>query len=806
MFKKRFIKKTMKRLVSLLLVLTVMIGLFVPFDLSVFAEEEAATGNSIYAMLYKYVNNQYELVIQNGNDVDPNKELVKSYSGFADTVNTQKESWIAPWKDERKGIKRVTIRDKIAPKSIDGWFYEMTQLKSSELLHLENLDTSSCEYMRYTFSKSGLEKLDLRSFDVSKVKSAYATFFVCSSLTDLNISNWTLSNVGSDGSGNMESFLQATGLETIDLSSLNLQRCLNLRSMLKGNTKLKNIIFGEVFTVGELTEQTNPQVSLYQMFEGCTALETLDLSSWNVYYCQDCTNMFLNCSALTDVNFDGGTWSSVSGNAIYPNAFEGCTSLVTLKPSFMTSYLFSPSIFKGCESLKELDLSSVGTDENIRPGFKYSDLSNKATIFEGCDELTIVTLSAGWPSKTGYAGTSIPVKGTWKKVAMAEIPQSDEVEVGTVLTNDELFGKFQEKYAGKWAAESTITFKGNGGSPNYQTIKGVKGDSISIDPDTLPVERNGYDFDGWYKTKDPQDGEEKLKTGDVIDAWNYYARWTPHHYTLKLNGNGGKDKNNNGEFVADASLDYNKFYELSNTAFSRDGYVLTSWNTRPNGTGDSYAPNDSVCMLTETQNGEVTLYAQWYKPDVIISFSSHGGTAVGDKTYTIGSGTTVTYGDLGESYRFPDENSENGYTFLGWFTGETGGSQITSSTPVTVSCTLHAHWAKNISATFNTNGGCFDNNPQKISTTKICKYNGKLGVLPEPEHDSASFMGWYTAVSGGDKITSNTVIKADTNYYAHWGFAPKFETFGGSYTSYPSDGYPMQETASYTISTLPSSS
>ena len=330
--------------------------------------------------------------------------------------------------------------------------------------------------MRYTFSKSGLEKLDLRSFDVSKVKSAYATFFVCSSLTDLNISNWTLSNVGSDGSGNMESFLQATGLETIDLSSLNLQRCLNLRSMLKGNTKLKNIIFGEVFTVGELTEQTNPQVSLYQMFEGCTALETLDLSSWYVSYCLDCTKMFLDCSDLTDGNFDGGTWSSVPGNAIYPNAFEGCTSLVTLKPSFMTSYLFSPSIFKGCESLKELDLSSVGTDENIRPGFKYSDLSNKANIFEGCDELTIVTLSAGWPSKTGYAGTSIPVKGTWKKVAMAEIPQSDEVEVGTVLTNDELFGKFQEKYAGKWAAESTITFKGNGGSPNYQTIKGVKGD------------------------------------------------------------------------------------------------------------------------------------------------------------------------------------------------------------------------------------------------------------------------------------------------------------------------------------------
>ena len=262
MFKNRYIEKTMKRFVSMLLVLTVMSGLLVPFDLPVFAAEEPATGDSIYAILYQYTSNQYELVFQNGNDYDPDKSFVKEYSGFADIIETQGNSWKAmEWVRDGNNakIKRVDFRDKIAPTSIDGWFYNMKLLKNSELLHLENLDTSSCQYMRYTFAGSGLEKLDLRSFDVSKVVSAYATFFTCTSLTELDISNWDMPMVGSDGSGNLESFLQATALETIDISSLDLKYSFNLRSMLKGNTNLKKVIFGDKFTVGELTNKVTIQ-------------------------------------------------------------------------------------------------------------------------------------------------------------------------------------------------------------------------------------------------------------------------------------------------------------------------------------------------------------------------------------------------------------------------------------------------------------------------------------------------------------------------------------------------------------------
>lgn len=98
MFKKRVITKTFKRFVSLLLVLTVTAGLFVTYDFSAFAEVEAATGNDIYAILYRITANGYELVFQRGNDPDPNKEFVKEYSEFADNfISKDLDSWQTDW-------------------------------------------------------------------------------------------------------------------------------------------------------------------------------------------------------------------------------------------------------------------------------------------------------------------------------------------------------------------------------------------------------------------------------------------------------------------------------------------------------------------------------------------------------------------------------------------------------------------------------------------------------------------------------------------------------------------------------------
>ena len=54
----------------------------------------------------------------------------------------------------------------------------------------------------------------------------------------------------------------------------------------------------------------------------------------------------------------------------------------------------------------------------------------------------------------------------------------------------------------------------------------------------------------------------------------------------------------------------------------------------------------------------------------------------------------------------------------------------------------------------------------------------KLSSLPTATHSgSYSFVGWYTAASGGTQITTAYTFSADTTVYAHWTYTGG----GGSY-------------------------
>lgn len=65
---------------------------------------------------------------------------------------------------------------------------------------------------------------------------------------------------------------------------------------------------------------------------------------------------------------------------------------------------------------------------------------------------------------------------------------------------------------------------------------------------------------------------------------------------------------------------------------------------------------------------------------------------------------------------------------------------------------------------FNANGG-------SCSTgSKSVKYSSTYGTLPTPTRNGYTFNGWYTAASGGTKITESTTVTATSNHtlYAHW--------------------------------------
>ncbi len=89
----------------------------------------------------------------------------------------------------------------------------------------------------------------------------------------------------------------------------------------------------------------------------------------------------------------------------------------------------------------------------------------------------------------------------------------------------------------------------------------------------------------------------------------------------------------------------------------------------------------SIIQLTEDQ------FSGYVKGVCAVSFDPNGGsTATGSKNVYCG----FTYGDLPTPTR-------TGYTFNGWYTSATGGTQVTAETKVTVAGrhTLYAHWTLN---------------------------------------------------------------------------------------------------------------
>lgn len=729
------------------------------------------------------------------------------------------------------------------------WMFQNTPLESIKLPST-SIGSNPSEYTGKVnidrfFSNTNLEEIEIdgltvdsRDFDLTH--GSYSPFRSCKKLKRVTIKNIDFSVLENMNFQTM--FADCTALESVTFENIKIESqngYLDFRNLFLDNTGIKSVTFRNV----ELSAKTRVYLSTF--FKNCTNLENVEFDSFKVNIEGDYAyfeSLFEGCESLTSVDLSSVEISTPSGRSRFNSLFSGCTSLETVnldgfkadRPSTffnmfgncssLISVDFSKAeinsntniilgkMFAGCSTLESVDFTNLKIPFNVGDTIadntfagctflrelKIPDCTsynNKGyNIFVDTENLSYIEINTNWKHTQ-----SLPEIGTWTKVGDIANPPSNAVMLGTKKSNTDLFQRFDKSYAGNWLAESTITLRGNGGSPKFQTVNGTKGGVVDFNPDDYTAEREGYDFAGWFPTKDVQDGEQKLRTGDTAEQWSYYAHWNPHRYKLILNGGDGgttvKDGSTVTEFIADDNLAFNQFFELSNTMFTKDGYILSSWNTRANGDGTRYSANDSVTQLTVMDGGVVTLFAQWHKPDVVISFDPNyeNAPSVNNREYTLVAGETTLYGDLAEIER-------SGFTFMGWYTEAEGGDKVTSDSEVTESRTLYAHWMVNPRITFNANGGTFDG---RESIIKVYKYDYTLGVLPTPEYGAQTFEGWFTAASGGTMVTSNTKATGDAEYYAHWGYQPKFETNGGKFTEYPDEGYPIQQSASYIITELP---
>lgn len=212
---------------------------------------------------------------------------------------------------------------------------------------------------------------------------------------------------------------------------------------------------------------------------------------------------------------------------------------------------------------------------------------------------------------------------------------------------------------------------------------------------------------------------------------------------------------------------------LTANGYTRIGYVFTGWNTKPDGSGTTYADKEEIYNLssadwnnknestwTETDNGTITLYAQWRKSESTLVIDANGGKYGGLDKQSITQLYLKNYVLQADFIQAPE-----GYQV----SFETNGG----STVETILGTKHfVEWMREqpFKGWLDDNKYIFTAPDGNVDTVKAA-YQSDPITLPFTTKDGWSFGGWYydsdfslPAGGAGDQI----IPSKDMTLYAQW--------------------------------------
>lgn len=325
-------------------------------------------------------------------------------------------------------------------------------------------------------------------------------------------------------------------------------------------------------------------------------------------------------------------------------------------------------------------------------------------------------------------------------------------------------------------------------------------------------ERVGYDFLGWFTA---QTGGEQVTADSKVSITapqTLYAHWkegaatyTVKHY--QQNTEDITDNNNYTEFESEtlsgitgqltkaAAKTYigfapaKAFEQLpikadSSTVISiyydRLTYTVTWMNGDTKLTDETLRygamPNYSGATPTKEGTGHTYTFTGWSpEPSEVtgnVTYTAQFRDSLNtyDITYNLNNGTNApgnpssyTYGTA-VTLAAP---TRTGYTFGGWFeNADFSGTAVTEiPADATEAKTFYAKWTANeYTVTFDANEGTVK--PESKTVT----YDGTYGELPTPTRSGYKFLGWFTDVTGTDKVTADNKVSitAAQTLYAHW--------------------------------------
>ena len=289
----------------------------------------------------------------------------------------------------------------------------------------------------------------------------------------------------------------------------------------------------------------------------------------------------------------------------------------------------------------------------------------------------------------------------------------------------------------------TVTFISNGSIYSISTVE----ENAKASQPSVP-ERYGYTFGGWYTDRNFTSLYDFQ--AEITNAVTLYAKWTADTYAVEYNKNTTEDVSVPNE----QTKEHDTVLILSSVIPSRTGYTFAGWNTRPDGSGTSYGAGSELSV-----NSNITLYAQWkinrytvtlitgegvtgnlsaneaaynetvtvialsgngYNSPVITAVPRENAELVSEGIYRITGPvsfvavaktktiyTASFYLDGGLYYTqsaiegslttvaLPNPPGKHGYSFTGWYTEQTGGTEVDEETVLDRNMSVYARFEAN---------------------------------------------------------------------------------------------------------------
>lgn len=341
---------------------------------------------------------------------------------------------------------------------------------------------------------------------------------------------------------------------------------------------------------------------------------------------------FHDNSAVTSVTIPDSVTS------ISDDAFGFCSQLTNISiPNSVTFIGFSA--FNSCTSLKSITLpSSLSTIQSY--------------AFYNCGNLKTIRIPV---SVTSIGNCAFDVCPSLMTVTYpGSKTQWDAITKGS--NNDVL-----ENHLICAMLEATFTADGTTLAQPQTIDRGKK----FTEPAKPPKEN--HTFSGWYN------GDEKFDfdadTTNAPNVLNLVAKWDINQYTVKF-------VSDHGSF-ADQTIEYGETIKTDKLTIPQvEGYTFDGWYADENRTIEF--------DFTKPITSNTTVYAKWTAKDYVVRFITEHGDAPTSQN--------VPYNETADD---PGKLTEEGYTFIGWYTDHTCTTEFDFTKPITGDTKVYAKWEKN---------------------------------------------------------------------------------------------------------------